>query len=44
MIQRCRVLKLRVDRPPDEVERDVLVVLTMHTITYIQDEAHKIAL
>ncbi|MCA9026318.1 MAG: putative zinc-binding metallopeptidase [Planctomycetaceae bacterium] len=44
MIQRCRELKLRVDRPAEEVERDVLVVLTMHTMNYIQDEAHKIAL
>ncbi|MCA9075984.1 MAG: putative zinc-binding metallopeptidase [Planctomycetaceae bacterium] len=44
MIQRCRDLKLRVDRPQEEVERDVLVVLTMHTMNYIQDESHKIAL
>ena len=44
MIQRCRELNLRVDRPADEVERDTLIVLTMHTMSYIQDDAHKIAL
>ncbi len=44
MIERCRQLKLRVDRPLDDVEKDVLIVLTMHTMNYIQDEAHKIAL
>lgn len=44
MIQRCRELNLRVDRPPEDVERDALIVLTMHTMNYIQDDAHKIAL
>jgi hypothetical protein len=44
MIDRCRELNLRVDRPADELERDALIVLTMHTMNYIQDEAHKIAL
>ncbi len=44
MIARCRKLKLRLDRPPDDVEKDVLIVVTMHTMNYIRDEAHKIAL
>ena len=44
MIDRCRELNLRVDRPPEDVERDTLIVLTMHTMNYIQDDAHKIAL
>jgi Putative zinc-binding metallo-peptidase len=44
MIDRSRALNLRLDRPPEDVERDVLIVLTMHTMNYIQDEAHKIAL
>lgn len=44
MIDRARELNLRLDRPPDEVERDALIVLTMHTMNYIQDDAHKIAL
>ncbi|MCA9050600.1 MAG: hypothetical protein KDA89_17805, partial [Planctomycetaceae bacterium] len=44
MIQRCQQLKLYVDRDPEEVERDALIVLTMHTMNHIQDEAHKVAL
>ncbi len=44
MIGRVQELELYVDRPSDEVERDTLIVLTMHTMNYIQDEAHKIAL
>lgn len=44
MIARCEILNLRVDRDPEEVERDALVVLTMHTMNHIQDEAHKVAL
>lgn len=44
MIHRARELDLRMDRPAEEVERDALIVLTIHTMNYIQDEAHKIAL
>lgn len=44
MIGRCQELNLRVDRDPQEVERDALVVLTMHTMNHIQDESHKVAL
>lgn len=44
MIERCQKLNLRVDRDPEEVERDALVVLTMHTMNHIQDESHKVAL
>ena len=44
MIDRCQKLKLRVDRDPAEVERDTLVVLTVHTMNHIQDESHKVAL
>ena len=43
MIERCRELQLRVDRPTEEVERNALIILTIHTMNYIQDEAHKIA-
>lgn len=43
MIERCRELQLRVDRPGEEVERDALIILTIHTMNYIQDESHKIA-
>ncbi len=44
MIQRARELNLRLERPPEEVERDVLVVLTMHTMNYIQHGEQQIAL
>ena len=44
MIARCQELKLRVDRDPADVERDALIVLTMHTMNHIQDDAHKVAL
>ena len=44
MIERCRELQLRVDRPPEEVERNALIILTIHTMNYIQDESHKIAI
>lgn len=44
MIDRCRELNLRVEGSTDELERDALIVLTMHTMNYIQDEAHTIAL
>jgi len=44
MIHRARELKLRLDRSPEDVERAALIVLTMHTMNYIQDEAHKIYL
>ncbi len=44
MIDRARELNLRLDRSADEVERETLIVLTMHTMNYIQDEAHKISL
>ncbi len=44
MIERCHQLNLYVDRDPQEVERDALIVLTMHTMNHIQDEAHKVAL
>lgn len=44
MIDRARELNLRLDRPAEDVERDTLIVLTMHTMNYIQDDAHKIAL
>ena len=44
MIDRARELNLRLDRTPEDVERETLIVLTIHTMNYIQDEAHKIAL
>lgn len=44
MIDRCRDLQLRVDRSAEEVERNALIILTIHTMNYIQDESHKIAI
>ncbi len=44
MIQRARELDLRLVRAPEDVERDILVVLTMHTMNSIQDGQQQIAL
>jgi hypothetical protein len=44
MIQRCRELKLRVDRPSRQVERSVLIVLTKHTMRCIEQGEHQISL
>ncbi len=44
MIDRARELNLSLDRSPEEVERETLIVVTIHTMNYIQDESHKIAL
>lgn len=44
MIQRCRELKLRVDRPAAQIERDALVLLTIQTMNYLHDGRHRVAL
>jgi hypothetical protein len=44
MIARCQELQLRLDRSPDEAERDALVVLTMHVMNYLNSGLHRIAL
>jgi len=44
MIDRCEVLGLRLDRPDDEAERQVLIVLTMHVMNYLNAGLHRIAL
>jgi hypothetical protein len=44
MIERCRELKLRVHRPPAEVERDALVMLTIQTMNYLHEGHHRVAL
>ncbi len=44
MIQRCRELGLRVDRPSRQVERSVLIVLTKHTMHCIEQGEHQISL
>lgn len=44
IIKRCRELKLRLARPEEEVERDLLVLLTMQTMNYIHGGRHRVAL
>ncbi len=44
MIQRCRELKLKVDRPSRQAERSVLIVLTKHTMRCIEQGEHQISL
>ena len=44
MIRRCRELKLRLHRPPDEVERDALVLVTVQTMNYLHEGRHRVAL
>lgn len=44
MIERCEVLDLRLDRPENEAERQVLIVLTMHVMNYLNAGLHRIAL
>lgn len=44
MIDRCRELKLRLDRPEREVERDVLILVTMQTMNYLHGGHHRVAL
>ncbi len=44
MIQRCRELRLRVHRPESEVLRDVLMMVTVQTLTYLRDGHHRVAL
>jgi len=44
MIQRCRELDLKVVRPKREVERNILIVLTKHTMHCIEKGENQIAL
>ena len=44
MIARAAELKLRLSRPPQDVERDALIVLTMHVMNYLNAGLHRIAL
>lgn len=44
MVQRCRELNLRMHRPPEDVERDLLVLLTMQTMNYLHGGHHRVAL
>ena len=44
MIERCEALDLRVDRPEVDVERQTLIMLTMHVMNYLNAGLHRIAL
>lgn len=44
MIDRCRQLDLRLERPEDEVRNDALVMLTVQTMNYLHGGRHRVAL
>lgn len=44
VIERCRKLKLRLDRPQRVVKREALVMLTVQTMNYLHNGHHRIAL
>jgi len=44
MIERCKQLNLRLDRPEAEVKRDAIVVLTVQTMNYLHAGHHRVAL
>ena len=44
MIQRCRELNLRLDRPEEQARHDALVMLTVQTMNYLHDGHHRVAL
>ena len=44
IIRRCHELNLRVDRSPEVVRQDALVMLTVQIMNYLHDGHHKVAL
>jgi hypothetical protein len=44
MTNRCRDSRLYVDRPADEVERDLLTLVTIQTMNYLHGGHHRVAL
>jgi len=44
LIDRCRRLDLRLDRPLNEAKRDALVMLTVHTMNYLHSGQNRFAL
>jgi hypothetical protein len=44
MIARCRELNLRLDRPPEQAQRDATVLLTVQTMNYLHGGHHRVAL
>lgn len=44
MIQRCRELNLRLDRPPQQARRDAMALVTVLTMNYLHEGHHRVAL
>ena len=44
MIDRCRELNLRMNRPVDQAQRDALVLVTVQTMNYLHGGYHRVAL
>jgi len=44
MIERCRALGLRLDRPDEQARRDILVMLAVQTMNYLHGGHHRVAL
>jgi hypothetical protein len=44
MIERCRELNLRLDRPVEQAQRDALALVTVQTMNYIHGGHHRVAL
>ena len=44
MIERCRGLDLRVAANDEELKRDTIIVLTVHTMNYLYRGNHQVAL
>lgn len=44
MIERCRELNLRLDRPVEQAQRDALVLVTVQTMNYLHGGHHRVAL
>ena len=44
MIDRCRELNLRLDRPVDQTQRDALVLVTVQTMNYLHGGYHRVSL
>ena len=44
MIERCRAMDLRIAVPEEELKRDTLMMLTVHTMNYLYRGNHRVAL
>ena len=44
MIERCRAMDLRIAVPEEDLKRDTLMMLTVHTMNYLYRGNHRVAL